>query len=47
PPAPLGVIRKRLPPEVTATLIGAFDKDLTNLPEHALKEYFIAKLERW
>lgn len=46
-PAALGVLRKQLAPEVAATLIGVFDKDLTNLPERELDAYVLEKLKRW
>ncbi len=47
PPAALGAIRKQLSVETTATLIGVYDKDLTNETEQDLHEYFLEKLERW
>ena len=47
PPAALGVIRKKLSSEMTAMLIGAYDKDLTNETEQDLHKYFLEKLERW
>ena len=47
PPAALGVIRKKLPAETTAKLIGVYDKDLTNETERELHDYFLEKLERW
>jgi protein required for attachment to host cells len=47
PPAALGVFRKRLSPEVTSKFIGVFDKDLTNMPDQELFEYFKGRLVRW
>jgi len=47
PPAALGLLRKKLTSEVTAKLIGVFDKDLTNLTDHDLHTYFVDNLERW
>lgn len=46
-PAALGHLRKKLSPEVTAKLIGAFDKDVTNESDKDLHAYFLEKLERW
>ena len=47
PPAALGVLRKKLPAETTAKLIGVYDKDLTNESESGLHEYFLGKLGHW
>ena len=47
PPAALGVIRKKLPADTTAKLIGVYDKDLTNETAQDLHDYFLEKLERW
>ena len=46
-PAALGHLRKKLAAEVTAKLIGLFDKDLTNMADQDLHVYFLDKLERW
>ena len=46
-PAALGFLRKKLHPDVTAKMIGAYDKDLTNLADHELRDYFTEKLEHW
>ncbi len=47
PPGALGVLRKRLHADVTAKIIGVFDKDLTNETDHDLHAYFVDKLEHW
>ncbi len=47
PPAALGIFRKRLSPEATAKYIAVLDKDLTNMPDHELYEYFNNNIERW
>jgi len=47
PPAALGEIRKGLSADVIAKFIGVFDKDLTNMPDQELHEYFQRRLERW
>ena len=47
PPAALGALRKKLPAEMTAKLIGVYDKDLTNETEQDLHAYFLKKIERW
>lgn len=47
PPGALGLLRKKLHVDVTATLIGVYDKDLTNESERGLHDYFIDKLEHW
>ena len=47
PPSALGVLRKKMPSETTAKLIGVYDKDLTNETERDLHEYFLDKLEHW
>lgn len=46
-PHALGVLRRQLAPDVSAALIGVFDKDLTNLPERDLHAYVLEKLKRW
>ena len=47
PPSALGILRKKLPADATAKLIGVYDKDLTNEDEHNLQEYFLGTLEHW
>ncbi len=46
-PKVLGIMRKALPADVTAKFIGVFDKDLTNMPDQELYQYFQKHLERW
>lgn len=47
PPGVLGEIRKSLSTDVVAKFIGVFDKDLTNMPDQELHNYFLKRLERW
>ncbi|WP_165793700.1 host attachment protein [Hyphococcus luteus] len=47
PPSALGYLRKKLHPDVTAKVIGVYDKDLTNETERELHAYFVEKLEHW
>jgi len=47
PPTALGLLRKKLAPDVIAKLIGVLDKDLTYLPENDLHAYLLEALERW
>ncbi|MEZ5892670.1 MAG: host attachment protein [Parvularculaceae bacterium] len=46
-PAALGLLRKKLPADVTAKLVGVFDKDMTNETDRDLHGYFADKLEKW
>ncbi|MEO1241857.1 MAG: host attachment protein [Pseudomonadota bacterium] len=47
PPAALGLFRKRLSPATTQRCISMLDKDLTNVPEPELRDYFQTNLKRW
>lgn len=47
PPHALGVMRAKFQPQLTAKYIGVFDKDLTNMPDKALIDYFKERLVRW
>lgn len=47
PPKALGALRAKLQPQLTAKYIGVFDKDLTNISEKDLFEYFQERLVRW
>lgn len=47
PPRALGALRAKFQPQLTAKYIGVFDKDLTNMPEAELFEYFKERLVRW
>ena len=47
PPAALGLLRKKLGPDVTAKLIGVLNKDLTNMAPHDLHAYLLEHVERW
>jgi len=47
PPGALGEFRKRLSTDITSSLVGVFDKDLTNMPDQELFEYFKERLVRW
>ncbi len=47
PPRVLGAIRKELSVDIIPKFIGVFDKDLTNMPDQQLHEYFQKHLERW
>jgi len=47
PPTALGIFRKRLSPDATAKYVSVLDKDLTNMPEQELYEYFKNNIERW
>ena len=47
PPGVLGAMRKGLLPEVCSKFTAVFDKDLTNMPDQQLLDYFKKHLERW
>jgi len=47
PPAALGVFRKCLSAEVVGKYISVLDKDLTNVPENELSEYFKNNIAHW
>lgn len=47
PPRALGMLRAKFQPHVTAKSIGVFDKDLTNISDKELFEYFKERLVRW
>ncbi|NNE40733.1 MAG: host attachment protein [Marinicaulis sp.] len=47
PPQALGKLRAKFQLQVTAKYIGVFDKDLTNMPEPELLDYFKERLGRW
>lgn len=47
PPRALGVMRAKFQPHLTAKYIGVFDKDLTNMPDNDLIDYFKERLVRW
>ncbi len=47
PPGALGEFRKRLSSDIISNFIGVFDKDLTNMPDQELFEYFKERLVRW
>ncbi len=46
-PRALGELRKKLAPEVTAKLIGVFDKGLTQISDADLLAYFKERLTKW
>lgn len=47
PPQALGKLRAKFQPQVTKKYVGVFDKDLTNMPETELFNYFKERLHRW
>lgn len=47
PPAALGALRKKLSTDVIENIVGAYDKDLTNIGDQDLHAYFKDKLEFW
>lgn len=47
PPQALGTLRAKFQPQLTAKYIGVLDKDLTNMPEPELFDYFKERLVRW
>lgn len=46
-PRALGELRKKLTPETTQKLIGVFDKEVTQLSENDLFDYFKEHLKKW
>ncbi len=46
-PSALGILRKQLSSDTIAKQTAVFDKDLTNMPEKELREYFQDNIERW
>jgi protein required for attachment to host cells len=47
PPGALGEFRNCLSSDIISNFIGVFDKDLTNMPDQELFDYFKKHLVRW